>query len=102
VKLRYEVVERTRDGCTTRLIEREGPTGLIVTTTQTGLDPQKGRLAQIVLGDPMPEMVMLLPNPNEMGANRGVAPLQTDSIFAVSGVARLQYSGGVGPAPFGS
>lgn len=50
--LRYEVVERTRDGCTTRLIEREGPTGLIVTTTQTGLDPElETRLLSITVSD---------------------------------------------------
>jgi len=50
--LRYEVVERTREGCTTRLIEREGPTGLIVTTTQTGLDPElETRLLSLTVTD---------------------------------------------------
>ena len=52
VILRYEVVERTRDGCTTPLIEREGPTGLIVTTTQTGLDPElETRLLSLTVSD---------------------------------------------------
>jgi hypothetical protein len=46
------VVERSRDGCTTRLIEREGPTGLIVTTTQTGLDPElETRLLSLTVSD---------------------------------------------------
>jgi hypothetical protein len=50
--LRYEVVERTREGCKTRLIEREGPTGLIVTTTQTGLDPElETRLLSLTVTD---------------------------------------------------
>jgi hypothetical protein len=32
-RLRYETVERTTDGPRARLLEREGPTGLLVTTT---------------------------------------------------------------------
>ena len=32
-RLRYETVEKTKEGLVARLIEREGPTGLIVTTT---------------------------------------------------------------------
>ena len=31
--IRYDTVEKTKDGLTARPIEREGPTGLIVTTT---------------------------------------------------------------------
>ncbi len=36
-RLRYETVEKTSDGFTPRFIEREGPTGLIVTTTSLHL-----------------------------------------------------------------
>ena len=39
-RLRYETVEKTKDGLRPRLIEREGPTGLIVTTTATKLHPE--------------------------------------------------------------
>jgi hypothetical protein len=39
-KIRYETVEKTADGMKPRLIEREGPTGLIVTTTLTRLHPE--------------------------------------------------------------
>ena len=39
-RVRYETVEKTRDGLQARLIEREGPTGLIVTTTQIDLHPE--------------------------------------------------------------
>jgi len=39
-RIRYETVEKTRDGLKARLIEREGPTGLILTTTKTTLHPE--------------------------------------------------------------
>lgn len=39
--VRYETVEKTRDGeLKTRLVEREGPTGLIVSTTSVALHPE--------------------------------------------------------------
>jgi hypothetical protein len=39
-RLRYETVEKTRGGLQPKLIEREGPTGLIVTTTSQRLHPE--------------------------------------------------------------
>jgi hypothetical protein len=39
-RLRYETVEKTSDGMKPRLIERDGPTGLIVTTTAVKLHPE--------------------------------------------------------------
>ncbi len=36
----YETVEKTKDGLVSRRIEREGPTGLIVTTTKERLHPE--------------------------------------------------------------
>jgi hypothetical protein len=38
--VRYETVEKTKDGLRPRLIEREGPTGLLVTTTAVNLHPE--------------------------------------------------------------
>ncbi len=38
--VRYEVVEKTPEGLRARMIEREGPTGLLVTTTATRLHPE--------------------------------------------------------------
>jgi hypothetical protein len=39
--VRYETVEKTKDGgLTARLVEREGPTGLIVSTTSVALHPE--------------------------------------------------------------
>jgi hypothetical protein len=39
-RLRYKTVEKTKQGLRPRLIEREGPTGLIVTTTLVRLHPE--------------------------------------------------------------
>ncbi|MDP9437220.1 MAG: hypothetical protein M3P49_00490 [Actinomycetota bacterium] len=39
-KLRYETIEKTSEGLKPRMIEREGPTGLIVTTTMDKLHPE--------------------------------------------------------------
>ena len=39
-RVRYETVEKTKDGLRARLIEREGPTGLLVTTTAIRLHPE--------------------------------------------------------------
>ncbi len=51
-RVRYETVEKTNDGFGARLIEREGPTGLIITTTQTGLHPEnETRLLSITVTD---------------------------------------------------
>jgi len=38
--IRYETVEKTQDGLAPRLIEREGPTGVILTTTWASLHPE--------------------------------------------------------------
>jgi hypothetical protein len=39
-RLAYETVEKTSDGLKPRLIERQGPTGLLVTTTLISLHPE--------------------------------------------------------------
>ena len=51
-RLRYETVEKTKDGLQSRLIEREGPTGLIVTTTAIQLHAEnETRLLSIPVTD---------------------------------------------------
>jgi hypothetical protein len=51
-RVRYETVEKTRDGLKARLIEREGPTGLIVTTTAVKLHPEnETRLLSLTVTD---------------------------------------------------
>lgn len=50
--LRYETVEKGKDGLRPRLIEREGPTGLITTTTAVTLHPEnETRLLSIPVTD---------------------------------------------------
>lgn len=50
--IRYETVMKTADGLEARLIEREGPTGLITTTTAASLHPEnETRLASINVVD---------------------------------------------------
>jgi hypothetical protein len=51
-RLRYETVEKTREGLRARIIERTGPTGLIVTTTAVNLHPEnETRLLSIPVKD---------------------------------------------------
>ena len=51
-RLRYETVESTSEGLRPRIIEREGPTGLIVTTTAVRLHPEnETRLISIPVKD---------------------------------------------------
>lgn len=51
-RIRYEVVEKTSEGLKPRLIEREGPTGLIVTTTAVRLHPEnETRLLSLTVSD---------------------------------------------------
>jgi hypothetical protein len=50
--LRYETVEKTKDGLVPRLIEREGPTGLIVTTTSLRLHAEnETRMLSLTITD---------------------------------------------------
>jgi hypothetical protein len=50
--VRYETVEKTKDGLRARLIERPGPTGLIVTTTATRLHPEnETRMVSFTVAD---------------------------------------------------
>jgi hypothetical protein len=51
-RLRYEFVEKTSEGLRVRLIEREGPTGLIVTTTAVRMHPEnETRLLSLTVTD---------------------------------------------------
>jgi hypothetical protein len=51
-RIRYEFVEKTKDGMRARMIEREGPAGLIVTTTATRLHPEnETRMVSLTIAD---------------------------------------------------
>lgn len=50
--IRYETVEKTKDGMQAKLIERPGPTGLLVTTTAVSLHPEnETRLLSLTVTD---------------------------------------------------
>src|ERR1700730_18329595 len=74
--LRYEVVERTREGYKTRLIEREGPTGLIMTTTQTGLDPElETRLLSLTVTDTAAQTKAVMQALSRSRSSSGAVPV---------------------------
>jgi hypothetical protein len=51
-RLLYKTVEKTRDGLQEKILEREGPTGLIVTTTRVRLHPEnETRLLSLTVSD---------------------------------------------------
>ena len=51
-RVRYVTVEKTRDGLKSKTIDREGPTGLIVTTTNIALHPEnETRMLSITVTD---------------------------------------------------
>ena len=60
-RIRYEVVEKTKNGLRPRLIEKDGPTGLIVTTTATRLHPEnETRLLSLAVKDTPNQTRMVL------------------------------------------
>lgn len=51
-RVRYTTVEKTKDGMRSRTIEREGPTGLLTTTTEIKLHPEnETRLLSVTVTD---------------------------------------------------
>lgn len=75
-KVRYETVEKTKDGLRPRLIERAGPTGLIVTTTATRLHPEnETRLFSVTVQDtPAQTAAVLVAIADERGRAVAYAP----------------------------
>jgi CRP-like cAMP-binding protein len=72
--VRYETVEKTSEGIKPRLIEREGPTGLIVTTTAVKLHPEnETRLLSLTVTDTQDQtravMAALAEEAGEAGPN---------------------------------
>jgi hypothetical protein len=60
-RIRYETVEATKEGLKPRLIEREGPTGLIVTTTRAGLHPEnETRILSLEMDDSTQQTMSVL------------------------------------------
>jgi hypothetical protein len=60
-RIRYELVEKTSDGLKPRLIEKQGPTGLIVTTTAARLHPEnETRLLSLTVKDTPQQTAVIL------------------------------------------
>jgi MarR family len=60
-RIRYELVEKTKDGMRPRLIEKEGPTGLVVTTTAARLHPEnETRLLSLAIKDTQEQTAAVL------------------------------------------
>ena len=72
-RVRYETIEKTPEGLQARLIEREGPTGLFLTTTALSLHPENAtRLLSIPVSDSTAQTQRVL-RALAMTTNDGVA-----------------------------
>jgi hypothetical protein len=75
--IRHETVEKTRNGLQPRLIQREGPTGFITTTTWAALHPEiETRMLSLTIRDDRAQTQAVI----QSLANRanGTGPLQPD------------------------
>jgi len=73
-RIRYELVEKTAEGLRPRLIERQGPTGLLITTTALKLHPEnETRLLSLTVTDTQDQtravMAALAEEAGEAGPN---------------------------------
>lgn len=72
--IRYETVEKTSDGLIPKLIEREGPTGAILTTTWASLHPEnETRLLSLVVKDTRDQTRAVLAALADRANGRGTA-----------------------------
>src|SRR3954468_19839037 len=60
-RVRYETVEKTKDGLAPKVIERDGPTGLLVTTTALRLHPEnETRMLSLTVTDTTEQTASIL------------------------------------------
>lgn len=77
--IRYETVEKTADGLKPKLIERQGPTGLIVTTTWTSLHPEnETRLLSVTIRDDREQTRGVLESLADRANGRGPAAVDLE------------------------
>ncbi len=90
--VRYEVVEKTKDGMKPRLIVREGPTSLLVTTTAIKLHPEnETRMLSIVVSDtPDQTRQILLAQAGEQQTDVDLRPWQALQTWLASCDARVE------------
>ena len=91
-KIRYETVEKTQGGLRARLIEREGPTGLLLTTTATKLHPEnETRLISITVTDtPEQTRAVLLALADEAPDSLDLAPWHALQEWVETGERRVE------------
>jgi hypothetical protein len=71
-RISYKLVEKTKDGMRSRLIEKEGPTGLIVTTTAAKLHPEnETRLLSLAVKDTPQQTKAIL---HALARGNGITP----------------------------
>ena len=95
-RIRYEVVEKTPEGMKPRLIEREGPTGLLVTTTAAALHPEnETRLLSLTVTDTPTQTKAVLQalanmrSDSDPGNNVDLKPWQSFQIWLQGGEHRV-------------
>lgn len=95
-RVRYETVEKTQAGLNGRLIDREGPTGLIVTTTAVRLHAEnETRLLSLTVDDtPAQTRAVLVAQAGGAGRRRNVEPWHELQDWLASGptAVRIPFS----------
>lgn len=82
--IRYETVEKTADGLKPKLIEREGPTGLVVTTTWTNLHPEnETRMLSVTVRDDRTQTKGVLMSLADRANGRGPAVVNLEPWHAL-------------------
>jgi len=78
-RLRYETVEKTTNGLQARVVQREGPTGLIVTTTAISLHPEnETRMLSIPVTDTPEQTKRIL-----LALAEGTTPIDAEKWLAL-------------------
>lgn len=83
-RIRYETIEKTADGLKPKLIEREGPTGLVVTTTWANLHPEnETRMLSVTVRDDREQTRGVLHSLADRSNGRGPASIDLTSWHAL-------------------
>lgn len=83
-KIRYETVEKTADGLKPKLIERDGPTGLVVTTTWANLHPEnETRMLSVTVRDDREQTRGVLHSLADRSNGRGPASIDLTAWHAL-------------------
>lgn len=82
--VRYETVEKTRNGLRSKLIDREGPTGFITTTTATNLHPEnETRLLSLTVTDTREHTAKILKREGQAAEGHEHVDVDVDDFVAL-------------------